>query len=226
MPTTRSPRHGSMQFWPRKRSKRAYARVRAWPQLKNPAPVGFGGYKVGMTTVFVDDQRKHSKNKGQTIAIPVTIVECPPLKVASVRFYKEDAYGRKVVKEVFPKADKELGKKLPVTKKDVKLEGTNPKEYSDIRINVYTQPKMTSLGKKKPEIFEVALGGSIEEKFNYAKEHLGKEIRIGEVFKEGDLLDTHAVSTGKGFQGPVKRFGVGFRNHNRFNALVRKSSEY
>ncbi|MFC1733711.1 hypothetical protein ACFL6I_25715 [candidate division KSB1 bacterium] len=34
MPTTRSPRKGSMQFWPRKRAKRAYPIVKAWAKVK------------------------------------------------------------------------------------------------------------------------------------------------------------------------------------------------
>ena len=42
----------------------------------------------------------------------------------------------------------------------------------------------------------------------YAQEILGKEIKLSDVFKEGDVVDVIAVSKGKGFQGPMKRFGV------------------
>jgi len=213
MPTTRSPRHGSMQYWPRKRASRAYARVRSWPTSNKAQALGFAGYKVGMSTVILSDNRKHIKQKGGDLAIPVTVVECPPIRVASVRFYKKDGYGLKCVNEVYGKVDKDLSKKLSVPKKETKLEEIKPEEYVDIRINVSTQPRMTGIGKKKPEFFEIGLGGSMEEKFNYAKEHLGKELAIRDVFSEGDLLDTHAITKGKGFQGPVKRFGIGLTSH-------------
>ena len=34
-----------------------------------------------------------------------------------------------------------------------------------------------------------------------------------DVFEEGDFVDTHAVTKGKGFQGPMKRFGISKRSH-------------
>jgi len=211
MPQTRSPRHGSMQFWPRKRAKRAYARVRAWPKSDKPV-LGFAGYKVGMTTVIYTDNYKNSMSKGEEVAVPATIIECPPLKIASVRFYKKGIYGKKCVKEVFGKVEKELGKKIVSPKKESKLD-MNPRDYDDIRINVYTQPKLTGIGKKKPELFEMALSGTIEEKFAYAKENLGKDIMVTDVFNDGAQLDMHAITTGRGFQGPVKRFGIGLTSH-------------
>jgi len=213
MPTTRSPRHGSMQFWPRKRATRAYARVRSWAKSDKAAPLGFAGYKVGMTHVMINDTAKNSRTRGMEVSIPVTIIECPPLKIASVRFYKKDAYGMKVVDEIFAKVDKELGRKIPLQKKEKKLDDIKPADYADIRINVYTQPKLTSIGKKKPELFEVAIGGSNEDKFSYAKENLGKEVMVGAVFEPGQQIDIHSVTRGRGFQGAVKRFGIGLTSH-------------
>ncbi len=49
---------------------------------------------------------------------------------------------------------------------------------------------------------------------------LGKEITIGEVFKEGDFLDAIGKAKGKGFQGVVKRHGfggVGQSTHGQHN---------
>jgi large subunit ribosomal protein L3 len=51
-------------------------------------------------------------------------------------------------------------------------------------------------------------GGSIEKQLEYAKSLLGKTITAEEVFKDGQYIDVAAVTTGKGFQGPVKRWGV------------------
>ena len=44
MAKKRNPRSGSLQFWPRKRAKRGYARVRA--KHARPGLNGFAGYKV------------------------------------------------------------------------------------------------------------------------------------------------------------------------------------
>ncbi|MBW2991684.1 50S ribosomal protein L3 [Candidatus Woesearchaeota archaeon] len=213
MPKAHSPRHGSMQFWPRKLAKRVYSRVRSWPKQKEGGLLGFSGYKAGMTQALVVDNRKTSTTKGQQITVPITVIECPPIKIASSRFYKKTTNGLKLISEVYAdKVDKELSKKLPSPKKP-KKRIDDIKEFDDIRVNVYTQPKLTGIGKKKPEIYEVGLGGSKEDKLNFVKENLGKEIKIGDVFKEGEQLDLHCVTKGKGYQGPVKRFGIQIRHH-------------
>ena len=51
---------------------------------------------------------------------------------------------------------------------------------------------------------------------------LGKEIRIQDVFAEGDFVDAIGTSKGKGFQGVVKRHnfaGVGGQTHGQHNRL-------
>lgn len=51
---------------------------------------------------------------------------------------------------------------------------------------------------------------------------LGKEIRIQDVFAEGDFIDAVGTSKGKGFQGVVKRHnfaGVGGQTHGQHNRL-------
>ena len=212
MPNIRKPRKGSLQFWPRRRAKREYARVRSWAKLKEAKPLGFAGYKVGMTHVMVNDNRKTSLTKGEEISFPATIIECPPIKTVSIRFYKKDIRGLKVVSEVFAdKVDKELSRRMIVPKK-IKKKAEDIKDYDEIRLLVYMQPKLIGI-KKKPEIFEIGLGGEKEEQLKYAKEILGKEININDVFVEGQQLDIHAVTKGKGFQGAVKRFGIGLKSH-------------
>lgn len=213
MPKGRQPRHGTMQFWPRKRARRAFPRVRAWPESAKALPLGFAGYKAGMTTVMIIDNRKHSKTKGEKIALAATVIECPPLRVASVRLYKKSSDGIKVAGEAFGPVDKELKRTIPAPKKQASLEKIDPKDYDDIRILVYTQPKLTGIGKKKPELFELAVGGTVEERFAFAKEHLGKDLPVTGVLEEGHQLDAHAVTKGKGFQGPVKRFGISLKAH-------------
>jgi large subunit ribosomal protein L3 len=83
-----------------------------------------------------------------------------------------------------------------------------------IRVITATQPKETSLAKKKPDISEIEIGGAtIPQQFEYAKQLLGKTVTAEEVFKEGQYTDIAAVTTGKGFQGPVKRWGVAILQH-------------
>ena len=51
---------------------------------------------------------------------------------------------------------------------------------------------------------------------------LGKEIRVQDVFAEGDFVDAVGTSKGKGFQGVVKRHGfagVGGQTHGQHNRL-------
>jgi len=218
MPTIRKPRKGSMQFWPRVRAKREYPKVKAWAKSKDAKPLGFAGYKVGMTHTIITDNSPHSTTKGKDIFMPVTVIECPPLKVASIRFYKNTKKGKKVVGEVFASdLAKEFSRKTVRPKSKKKIDDI--KEFDDVVMIAHTQPKLTKIGKKKPELFEVALGGKKEDKLNYIKERLGKEITIKDVFKEGQQLDMHVVTTGKGFQGPVKRFGISLRSHKSEKAI-------
>lgn len=225
MGQTRQPRMGSMQVWPRKRADRETAYVRHWAKSNDPKPLGFAGYKVGMTHCIFQDNKSSSVTKGMDLSCPVTIIECPPLKTVSIRFYKKNINNHQndlqVLTEVMAsQLDKDLKRKISLPKNvKKKIEDIKPEDYDDLRLLVYTQPRLTGFGKKRPEVFELALGGNKEQKLAYAKEKLGKEIGLREVFKEGQQLDIHSVTKGKGFQGPVKRFGVSIRRHKSEKAI-------
>jgi len=88
-----------------------------------------------------------------------------------------------------------------------------PDSYDELRLLVYTQPGLTGIGKKKPELFEIAIGGTKEQQLAYAREKLGKEITVTEILKPGQLVDAHAITKGKGLQGVIKRFGVSLKSH-------------
>ncbi len=175
----------------------------------------FPGYKVGMTHLIAVDNRAASKTKGEKIAVPATIIECPAIKIFAVNFYKKTTHGLALSSTlVSKKIDKSVSRVIPIPKKaNKKFEDYKPEDYEDIRLVVYTQPRLTYLGKKKPEIFEIKIGGSVADKFNFAKEHFEKDINLKDVLKEGQVVDCHSISKGKGFQGPVKRFGVSVRHH-------------
>ena len=213
MGNIRHPRRGSMQFWPRSRAKHAIARVRYWPAESKVKPLGFIAFKSGMTHLMVNDNRPKSLTKGESIMIPSTILECPPLTVMGVAFYQHTINGwQKIASIMAPKADKELARAFPLPKKQVKS-FSEISEYDDLRLLVHTNPKLTSIGTKKPKVLEIALGGNKAEKAKYTQDMLGKEITIDQVFEPGNQLNIHGITKGKGMQGTVKRFGVPVRQH-------------
>jgi len=199
-------RKGSLQIYPRVRAKNIIPRAN-WSNISRAGKglLGFIGYKVGMVSAWVKDNTEHSMTKNKRIAIPATIIECPSLRIYSVRFYQNG----KVMNEIVVSNDKSLKKrvKLSKTKKELtKLEGA-----TDLRVIVYSNTKSISVDKKVPDMMEIALSGSLDDKFNFVKENLEKDLSVLDVFKEG-LVDVRVVSKGYGTQGPVRRFGIGLKN--------------
>jgi large subunit ribosomal protein L3 len=196
-----------MAYSPRKRARRIYPRVHSWPQLKETKVLGFAGYKAGMTHAFVKDNRKDTPTANKEVFTPLTIIECPPLIVYGLRSYKKTPYGLKVMGEQhMSNPSKSLSRKIILSKKP----STSSDDLSGdvVTLILHSQPK-TAVGKKTPEIFECHIGGeNFEQQYTYAKELLGKEIKVSDIFKVGDFIDVIAVTKGKGTQGPVKRFHV------------------
>lgn len=202
-------RSGSLQIWPRKRARKALPRVN-WVEVEKEGNVrglmGFIGYKVGMVSVYAKDNTEDSLSKGKRIVIPATLIECPMIKIYSIRFYKNNL----VVKDFIVGFDDELKSKLKKPKEMKKIEEMK-EDYDDVRVLVYSDVKKTNL-KKTPDIAEIGLKGNKEEKLNWIKERIGKDISIKDIFSEG-LVDVRAVSKGYGTQGPVKRFGITLKAH-------------
>lgn len=205
------PRHGSLQFYPRKRANKILPRVNWDSILKEEKGLkGFIGYKVGMKSAYVLDNTQYSFTKGKKIIIPITIIECPVIKILSIRFYKNGIVAKEILND---NLDKELKKKLKLPKQaEAKKKLENFKgDYEDVRIIAYSQVKKTNI-KKSPDIAEIGISGSKEEKLQFVKDNLSKEISIKEVFKTG-VVDVRGVTKGKGFQGQVKRFGLSLKAH-------------
>jgi large subunit ribosomal protein L3 len=210
MPKHGHTRKGSLQFYPRVRAKKILPRV-SWDFLSKDeiGLLGFIGYKAGMKSAYVRDNTPHSLTKGQRIIVPVTIIECPTMRIFSIRFYKN----KKVIGEVLSSdLDKELQKKIKIPKAvKKKIEDYKEGDYDDIRIIVYSQVKKTGI-KKKPDLAELGISGKLNEKLDFVKNNLAKEISISDVFTEG-VVDVRGVTRGKGNQGPTKRFGLSLRSH-------------
>ena len=210
-----------MAFSPRKRARSETPHISSWAAVEGDDPkiLGFAGYKVGMSHIMAVDYRKKSTTAGQEIRMPVTIVEIPPMKVIGARGYIQDTYGLRTLTEAWEKKiDKDLERTLPIPK------GHNAKEawkkmsdndLEEIRLLVHTQPRMvTGIPKKRPEIMEMAVGGgSLDAQIQFAKEMMGKEFTMSDFTQDGEMLDAIAVTTGYGFQGHVKRWGVKLLTH-------------
>ena len=221
MPKEGRPRHGSMAYWHRKRAASEVPHFTSWPDAEDGGPKlqGFAGYKAGMTHAFVVDYRPTSTTAGQEVQVPVTVIECPPMKVAAIRLYERTYEGLRSSGEIWAdKVDEDLSRTLPVAKKG---KGGDPwgrvdlPKVEDVRALTYTQPTLvTGIPKKAPELMETRIGGgTLEQRVAYAKTILGKEVRVSDFAREGAIVDVAAVTKGKGFQGATKRFGIKLLSH-------------
>ncbi|OYT41787.1 50S ribosomal protein L3 [Candidatus Pacearchaeota archaeon ex4484_26] len=215
MPTKHKPRKGSLQFWPRKKAKKILPSAN-WKAIakadkeKKQGLLGFVGYKVGMTTALVEDLTPNSMTLNEKKVLPCTIIECPAIKVFSIRFYKKG----KITSEILVSKDKELKRKVKLPKKKIKEINLGAlKEVDDVRLLCYTQPKLAKI-KKKPDMCEIGIQAeSVEKKLEIANGLIGKELSVLDVFQPLESIDVRAVTKGKGFSGPVKRFGIGLKSH-------------
>lgn len=204
------PRRGSLQFWPRKRAAKFLPSVNWKPVLANAKEQGLLGfivYKAGMTTVIAKDNTEKVMTAKKQVAIPVTILEAPSMKLYSVRFYND----RKLLSETVVSNDKELKRKLRAPKEPKKLDKL-PANCNDVQVIAYSLPKQTSI-KKTPDLIELAIKApDANAKLELIKPLIGKEISIAD-FLKFPLIDVRGLTTGKGLVGPVKRFGIGLKQH-------------
>jgi large subunit ribosomal protein L3 len=222
MAPPKSPRKGSLQFWPRKRVNKFLPSVN-WKAIDSGKNIkGFIGYKAGMFSVEVKDLTPNSMTKDKRIIIPATVIECPSMKIFSIRFYKNGKVAKDVLAEHL---DKELKRKLKLPKQNKNnAENLKAEDYDDVSVIAYSQVKKTNV-KKTPDITEIGLaGGNIEEKLNFVKSNLNKDISIEDVFSQGEIVDIRGLTTGKGLCGPVKRFGITLKAHKSEKGVRRPGS--
>jgi large subunit ribosomal protein L3 len=227
-----APRHGSLAFLPRKRATSEKARIRHWlDNLEEINFLGFAGFKAGMTHIIYIEDQPNSPYYGKELMKPVTVIEVPPLILIGIRVYNEDEYGKYVVGELIAEEYNNFitRKVTPPNFEDYNIDNRKEEilkelnENSDIRGIFQTQPYRTSLPRKKPDIIEIKINSinQPQEEFNFAFDNLGKEIRARDILKEGELIDVIAITKGKGFQGPVKRFGI--KILSRKNSKIRRA---
>jgi large subunit ribosomal protein L3 len=159
--------------------------------------------------------------------VPVTVIEVPSMKVAAIRAYTRDTYGNRPFTEVWAEdLDESLSRRISLPKehdreKAVKsiVDRIAAGKVSEIFALMHTQAESVSgIPKKVPDLMEIRVGGGpVEKRFEFAQALLGKEVMLQNVIQTGTYADITAVTTGKGTQGPVKRWGVMLRKrkHSR-----------
>lgn len=213
--------HRSSLGYRRVRARRIIPAPRAWQEYEGaPKLLGFLGIKAGMThCVYIEDRpRSHLANREVTAAI--TCIETPPIVIFGLRGYEKSAYGLQIAADLLATETKEELKRRLKTPKEYDFEKAKKKledkleKIVELRAIVHTQPYLTGIGMKTPQIAEIKIGCSdIKEGFEYGLSLLGKELLIRDVFKAGEFVDSIGVTKGKGFQGPVKRHGVKILQH-------------
>jgi len=238
------PRHGSLGFLPRKRTRHHYGKIKSFPKDDEAKPchfTAFPSFKAGMTHIVRAVDRPGSKLHKKEIAEGVTVLEAPPMVVIGFVGYVETPKGLRALTTVwaghisddckrrfyrtFHTSKKKAFSRYQKRWAEVNTEGGVPmaaeieraKKYcSVIRAITHTQVRRVKIGNKKAHIKEIQVnGGNIAAKVDFAMGLFEQEVRVGDVFSKDEVIDCVGVTKGKGFEGVVTRWGV--------TRLVRKS---
>merc|ERR1712141_147565 len=228
-----APRHGSKGFLPKKRARRHRGKVKSFPKDDPSKPVhltAFLGYKAGMTHVVREVDRPGSKVNKKEVVEAVTILETPPVVVVGIIGYIETPRGLRSLKTLWAehlgeeckrrfyknwyrskkKAFTKCSKKWSDEqgKKEIEKDMAKLKKYCKvIRVIVHTQMKLLKKRQKKAHVMEVQVnGGTIAQKVDWARERLEKQVNVGQVFAEDELIDVIGVTKGKGYKGVTSRW--------------------
>ncbi|KRY65323.1 60S ribosomal protein L3 [Trichinella pseudospiralis] len=206
-----APRHGHVGFLPKKRSKRHRGKVKSFPKDDPRKPVhltAFIGYKAGMTHIVREVDKPGSSVVGyietpQGLRAFKTIWAEHLSDDCKRRFYKR---WYKCERKAFTKASKKWQDEAGI--KEIQADFAKMIKYCKvIRVIAHTQMKLLHHGQKKAHIMEIQLnGGTIENKVNWAREHLEKQVPVDSVFAKDEMIDCIGVTKGKGFKGVTSRW--------------------
>jgi len=224
-----------MAFHPRRRARRQLGHIRTFPKDDKTKPVhltSFIGYKAGMTHVVREVHKLGSKRHQKDVIDAVTILECPPMRIVGIVGYVETPRGLRNLTTVWAahisdecrrrfyknwyaskkKAFTRYAKQAADPKGKVMIERDieRIRRYCQVvRVLAHTEISKIHLRQKKAHLMEIQInGGSVADKVNWAKEHLEKEVRVGDVFQVNENVDAIGVTKGHGVNGVIKRFGV------------------
>lgn len=231
------PRSGSLAYLPKRRTKHHRGRIRHFPKDDAKKPIhltAFVGYKAGMTHVARHfEKREGKKMVKRDVVEPVSIIECPPMKIAGIVGYIETPRGLRALSTVWAQhLGDELKRKFyknwmnakkkafskyaerwredDKSKKSIKRDLERIKKYcTTVRVLAHTQMNKLNMRQKKAHLLEIQVnGGTVAQKVDWAVGKLEGEISIGEVFESNEMIDTIGVTKGHGTTGVIKRFGV------------------
>jgi len=230
------PRHGSLGFLPRKRTKKHRGKIRTFPKDDPAKPVhftAFMGYKAGMTHVVRQLDRIGSKAHKKELVEAVTIIETPPLVIVGVVGYSETPKGLKALTTVWcHNLSNEFLRRLYKNwykskrkaftqyqkhnygsargKESIQSQLNRIKKHCQVvRVIAHTQIQSLHLKTKKAHVMEIQLnGGSVAEKVDFAHDWFEKKLTIDSVFNENEMIDTCSATKGKGFEGVTTRWGT------------------
>jgi len=227
------PRHGSLGFLPRKRTKHHRGRIRSFPRddaSKKPHLTAFMGYKAGMTHILREVNKPGSKLHKKETVEGVSIVETPPMVVVGLVGYIETPRGLRTLTSVWAehldeqvkrrfyknwyrskkKAFDRYAARVAADKKDFEQELTRMTKFCTvIRVLAHTQIRKLKLRQKKAHLLEVQVnGGSIAEKVAFGKGLFERKVSVNTVFNPNEMVDVIGVNKGHGYTGVVKRWGV------------------
>jgi len=195
------------------------ARIRAWPKNNSEEPrlAAHAGFKAGCVQIVSIDDREKTPNFGKQSVTLGTVIATPPMTVIGIRGYSKDSNGKHAAFDIYANdLPKNISKLFSVKPKEGSLEDAKKmlNKIIEIFAIVAAHPRSAGIEQKKPYVFEsLVMGGDIEKQFEYMKELLGKEVKINQVFELGSFIDAGAITKGKGWQGPVTRWGVKRKQH-------------
>jgi len=229
----RAPRHGSLQYLPKKRTKHHRGRIRSFPRDNASAPVhltAFMGYKAGMTHVVREIERPGSKLHKKEAVEAVTVLETPPMVIVGVVGYVATPNGLRTLTTVWAthlsdevkrrfyknwyrakkKAFTKYAKRAAEKPQDIAAAIDRIKQHcSVVRVLAHTQTRKLKLRQKVANLMEIQInGGDVAAKVDFGVGLFEKEVSVNQVFGEGETLDVCAATKGHGFTGVVARWGV------------------
>ncbi len=213
------PRRGSLAYLPRGRAKSMEARIRTWPAISSEQPKlsGYAGFKVGCIQIVSIDDREKTPNHGKQLVSLGTVVATPPVSIIGIRGYKNDNYGSHAFFDVYSSdMPKEVSRLVTVKPKEGSLERAEKllNAIDELFAIVAVFPNNAGLAQKKPYVFEVAVqGGDIKKQFDFLKGLFGKQVKVEDVFELGANVDVASITKGKGWEGPITRWGVKKKQH-------------
>jgi len=227
-----APRHGSLGFLPRKRTKHHRGRVRSYPKDDASKPVhltAFPAFKAGMTHILRDVDKPGSKLHKKEVVEACTVLETPPIVICGVVGYIETPRGLRALTTVWAqhlsvqfkrrlyknwmnskkKAFTKYGQKWS-DEKAVQSQLDRIKKYCQvIRVIAHTQLDKLNFRQKKAHVLEIQVnGGTVAQKVDFAKQHFEQEVRVSKIFNQDEMIDVLGVTKGKGYTGVTKRFGT------------------